>query len=244
MGWCLVLMFCCLVFTESRAQHQQVWFDYQLDYPFASQYLFEMTASYQTQLTNRDQWRSFNISPSLEYQYFTSLDIIFSAPVSYTFQTETYNTFGADPSVGARFHITQNKRVNTNVTYKLEQRFLKNIDDNSWESSNRSRLKGEIRVAINGPNLYHDKLWYAIADYEEFFVTDKQVDERYANRRRGRLGAGYRLSYRDRFELLYTWQSSRNEIEGDFISNDYVIQFRYKMYLNAARPKPATTTDD
>jgi hypothetical protein len=59
------------------------------------------------------------------------------------------------------------------------------------------------------------------------------VEERYANRRRSRIGVGYRLNYRNRFDLFCTGQPSRNEIEGDFISNDNVIQLRYKLYLNA-----------
>ena len=93
-------------------------------------------------------------------------------------------------------------------------------------------LKAEVSIALNGPNLYVDKLWYPFLDCEEFFVIDEQVQERYANRRRGRLGLGYRLDYRNRFEMSYTRQSSRNEIEGGFISNDNVLQIVYKMYLN------------
>jgi len=61
------------------------------------------------------------------------------------------------------------------------------------------------------------------------------LNERFANRRRGRIGLGYRLNYKNRFELIYTRQSSRNEIEGNFISNDNVIQLVYKMYLNPAK---------
>ena len=90
-------------------------------------------------------------------------------------------------------------------------------------------------MCINGPNLFTNKLWYALADYEEFIVLDQQLAERYANRRRARLGLGYRLSYKHRFELSYTLQKSRNEIEGDFKSSDNVIQFKYKMFLNPAK---------
>nr|HPH47652.1 hypothetical protein [Chryseolinea sp.] len=85
-----------------------------------------------------------------------------------------------------------------------------------------------------------DNLWYAILDYEEFIVLDQQLDERYANRRRGRIGVAYRLNYKHRFELTYTLQSSRNEIDGDFVSNDNVIQFKYKLYLNPKRVDSAT----
>ena len=104
-----------------------------------------------------------------------------------------------------------------------------------WDVSNRVRLKGEIWITLNGPNLFTDKLWYTILDYEEFFVVDQELEERFANRRRGRIGLGYRLNYKHRFDLIYTRQTSRDEIDGDFISNDNVIQLRYKMFLNPSK---------
>ena len=98
------------------------------------------------------------------------------------------------------------------------------------------RLKGEATISINGPNLFRDKLWYAIIDYEQYFVSDQQLEERYANRRRARIGLGYRLNYMHRFEMIYTLQSARDEISESFISTDNVIQLRYKMFLNPAKP--------
>jgi len=219
-----------------RAQHQQLWFDHQIDYPFANSFLFEMTTSYQTLLSDEDKWRSFNISPSLEYRLFVALDLQAAISFAYTVQKSNYNSFESCPYVGAIVHITQNKRINTRLNLRLEERLFKNLEDDVWDNSTRLRIKAEGTISINGPNLYKDKLWYAIIDYEEFIVMDEQLDERFANRRRGRLGVGYRLSYRDRFELIYTLQSSRNEIDGDFIRNDNILQLKYKMYFN---PSPA-----
>ncbi len=226
-----------LVFTLASAQkHQQLWLDYQLDLPFANQYLFEMVTSYQTILTNTDRWRSFNVAPTFEYQGFRRLDILGGVPMAYTIQTATYNSFEANPYVGARYHVSQNRRIDARLIFKVEERFFYHTNERDWENSNRMRLKAEVWTAINGPNLYQDKLYYAILDYEEFFVTDEQVDERFANRRRARLGLGYRLNYRNRFELIYTLQSSRNEIEGKFISADNILQLRYKMFFNPSKP--------
>jgi hypothetical protein len=232
----------CLLARESYGQGQQVWLDYQLDYPFANQYLFEAGASYQTNYADQSKWRNFTLTPTFEWQSFEFLDVIATVPVSFTAQTETYNSFELDPSLGARYHVTQNKRITSQIVFKIEERILRNAETQAWEYSNRARLKGEILISLNGPNLFQDNLWWAILDYEEFFVTDKQLDERFANRRRGRLGLGYRLNYRNRFELIYTLQSSRDEINGDFDRLDNVLQFRYKMYLNPA--KKTNLTDD
>ena len=85
-----------------------------------------------------------------------------------------------------------------------------------------------------------DTLCYLILDSEEFIVLDKQLEERYANRRRARVGVGYRLSYKNRFEFIYTRQTSRNEIDDEFMGTDNVFQVRYKMYLN---PSKVITSD-
>ena len=118
---------------------------------------------------------------------------------------------------------------------RYQQRHFHEIEADDWDISNRIRLKADFWISITSPNLCKDMLWYTLLDYEEFFVLDDQLDERYANRRRARIGLGYRLDYKNRFELIYTWQSSRNEIEGEFLSNDDVFQLVYKMYLNPVK---------
>ena len=233
----LVVAFLLVTGLQTQAQrHEQLWLEYQQDYPLANGLLFENTVAYQTVLTKDDKWRSFSLSPTVEYVLFTWLDLTAEIPLAYTVQKEGTNSFEISPILGTRFHITQNRRVNTRFLVRYQQRYFRQIEADDWDISNRVRLKGELWICINGPHLFTDKLWYAILDYEEFIVLDEQVDERYANRRRGRVGVGYRVNYKHRFELIYTRQSSRNEIEGEFISNDNVIQVRYKMFLNPAKP--------
>lgn len=237
----LCLCIATLLWCKAHAQNQQVWLDYQINYPFANQYLFEMTTSYQTILSSNDKWRSMSLSPSFEYQFFTNVDLLAGLPIVYVAQAKGFNSLEVNPNLSARIHIRQNKRVDLRIIIKWEERFFRKIEDRDWESSNRVRLKAEALFAINGPNRYQDNLWHGILDYEEFFVIDDYIGERFANRRRGRLGAGYRLNYKHRFELIYSLQSSRNEIEGDFQTTDNVLQLRYKMFLNPATP---ATTDN
>ena len=238
-GVCVLVAFLLITRLQSQAQnHEQLWLDYQLDYP-SNSWLFEVAASYQTLLTQENKWRSLSVTPTVEYVLLTRLDLTAELPLSYTLQEEDTSSFELSPMLGARLHITQNKRVNARLFLRYQQRHFHEIEADVWDISNRVRLKGEFWIAITGPNLYKDKLWYTLLDYEEFIVLDDQLDERYANRRRARIGLGYRLDYKNRFELIYTWQSSRNEIEGEFISNDNVIQLVYKMYLN-----PAKVADD
>lgn len=233
----------CLLARESRGQGQQLWLDYQVDYPFANVFLFEVTGSYQTNVWTDNKWRNFTLTPTFEWS-FDVIDLIATVPMAYTQQTTNYNSFELNPSVGVRYNVTENRRITSRIIFKVEERMLTNLETKNWEFSNRLRLKGEILISLNGPTMFQDNLWWSILDYEEFFVTDKQLDERYANRRRGRVGLGYRLNYRNRFEFIYTLQSSRDEIHGEFNRLDNVVQLRYKMFLNPSRPTNPTNESD
>jgi hypothetical protein len=236
-GLSLFLAFVFLITTSSFAQRdEQLWLDFQLDYPFGGQYLFETTASFQTVFSPDTKWRNINVTPTFEYMGLSWLDFTFDLPLGYTMQAEGLNSIEIVPTLGLRFHLSQNRRIDTRIFARLEERFFYQIEDEDWDRSNRFRLKAEAFIAINRLNIFTDKLWYGIVDYEEFIVVDEQLDERYANRRRGRIGLGYRLNYKNRFEIIYTRQSSRNEIEGEYISGDNVIQLRYKIFLNPSKP--------
>lgn len=225
----------CIALSGYAQENEQLWFEFQLSYPFGGRNLLENTTTYQTLLSKKDKWRSFSISPAFEHTLFTRLDLLSEVSISYTLQKEGSNSWDIMPMVGGRFFITQNKRIDTRLVLRYQMRYFRQVEEQDWDISNRTRLRAEIFVCINGPNLFTDKLWYLLGDYEEFIVLDQQVEERYANRRRARIGLAYRLSYKHRFELSYTLQSSRNELEGDFQSTDNVIQAKYKMYLNPAR---------
>lgn len=215
---------------------EQLWLDWQLSYPFGNRYLLENTTSYQTLLNKDGKWRSFALSPTFEYTLLTRLDLTSEITVGYTDQTEDASSFEIAPMVGGRFHISQNNKVDARLLLRYQVRGFRQLEEEDWEVSNRTRLRGEVYWSLNRPNLFNDKLWYLFADYEEFIVVDQQVEERYANRRRGRVGLAYRLSYQHRFDLSFTRQSARNEIDEEFISNDNIIQLRYKLYLNPAKP--------
>lgn len=210
----------------------QLWLEWQVSYPFGGRYLVENTFTYQTLLSGGESWRGFSISPTFEYTMTPLLDLTFEVPVGYVRQTDTRTSFDISPLAGARINITQNRKVNFRILPRVQSRNFQSLETGEWEYKGRFRLKAEVWIAVNKPNLFYDKLWYVFADHEEFIVVDEHVDERFANLRRSRLGAGYRLSYKHRFEAAFTLQHSRDEINGDFSQTDNVFQIRYKMYLN------------
>jgi Protein of unknown function (DUF2490) len=231
-----ITMISFIPFTILAQRDNQLWLEHQLSYPFGGKYLLENTTAYQTLLNPTNKWRSLSFSPTFEMSVISWLDLLSEVGIAYTLQKENTNTFEIAPMVGGRFFITQNKKIDTRFVWRYQQRNFKEIESGDWMSSNRTRLRGEVFVSINGPNLFTDKLWYVFADYEEFIVVDQQLEERFANRRRARIGVGYRLNYKHRFDLGYTLQTSRNEIDDAFTGTDNVIQFKYKMFLNPAKP--------
>ncbi len=235
--WLICISLVSLTSHSVLAQRdEQLWLEFQLSYPFGNRYLLENTTSYSTLMNPENKWRSFSVSPTFEMSLVRWLDLLSEVGIAYTQQKVEANTFEIDPMVGGRFFFTQGKKVDTRFVLRYQQRSFKDLETGDWTSSTRTRLRGEVFVSINGPNLFTDKLWYVFADYEEFIVIDHQLEERFANRRRARIGVGYRLSYKHRFDLGYTLQNSRNEIDDDFTGIDNVIQFKYKMFLNPAKP--------
>jgi hypothetical protein len=237
----LGLSFLLLLFTIGFSSGQintQVWNEYMLNFPFANSFNLENAVTYST-LLGTPKWRAYDYSGTLEWSVSNRLDLIAQAVLSYTNQTDSYNTFELRPALGTRVYFTPNRRIQTRLLLRVEQRNFKNLDTKEWEQQFRPRVRGEIIVPINKSSYYEDKLWYAITDVELLYKTD-DVEERFANRFRWRIGVGYRLSYNLRFEFLYMLQQSRNTIEDDFESSDNIFRFRIKQYLRKSKPSTAS----
>lgn len=210
----------------------QLWTEWQVSYPFANRYLAENTFSYQTLLSGGEKWTSLNLSPTFEMVLTPKIELTTEVPIGWTQQNNSLSTSEVSPLAGLRYYFTQGKRIDVRLQARVQSRNVHQIEADVWEHKGRFRLKGEVWISLNGPNLFTNKLWYALLDYEEFIVVDQQVNERFANLRRARIGLGYRLNYMHRMDLIYTWQYSRDEISDVFGQSDSVIQIKYKLFLN------------
>ncbi len=226
---------------HAQSTNEQLWFEYMINYPFANSFNIENAFVYST-LLNTPRWRSFDYSPTLEYSITPNIDISLGATLSYTGQTENYNTFEARPVLGTRIHITPNQRIVTRILLRMEQRNFKNLETKEWDTSVRSRARAEILVPINKKSIFEDKLWYGVVDAEWFFTVDQDVNERFSNRFRMRFGIGYRLSYSSRFEFIYMIQESKNAITESFYTSDNIFRFRYKHFLRKTKPTKMSGT--
>lgn len=212
-----------------QTTNSQFWADYVIDIPFQMN-LLEAEISYQTLLSNQGKWRSINVTPTYERTINSNIDLLFGLPISFTLQREEDNTFEIRTQVGMRLNLTPHNRIQTRFLLRHEYRFLEDIERHNWERSNRFRGRFEVIIPLNRSTYSADRLWYTLIDNEVFFIADNQVSERFANRARTRIGIGYRLSHRLRFEAIYTIQQSRDEIGDPIESVDHIIRFRLKHY--------------
>jgi Protein of unknown function (DUF2490) len=213
---------------------EQVWLEYMVEYPFANSFNLENSLTYST-LLGEPKWAALDYSPALEWSITQHIDLLAQAVFSYTNQTETYNTFELRPIIGTRIYFTPNQRVQTRLLLRLEQRNFKNLEDGEWTQTFRPRVRAEIIVPINRKTIFEDKMWYTITDAEVLF-TDDEINERFANKFRLRIGAGYRLNYTWRFEFLYMHQASRTGTDENFTTSDNIFRFRVKHYLRKTKP--------
>jgi len=228
------------VFLHAQSVNQQAWFEYMLNYPFANSFNLENAVTYST-IIGTPKWRAYDYAATVEWSVTNRIDVIAATVLSYTNQTDSYNTFELRPAVGTRLYFTPNKRIQTRMLLRVEQRNFKNLETKEWDQVYRPRARGEVIIPINKDSYYVDNLWYALTDVEWLIKTD-DVEERFANRFRWRIGAGYRLSYNLRFEFIYMLQQSKNTIEDDFETSDNIFRFRVKQYLRKGKPSTSEGT--
>lgn len=227
-------------FLRAQSTTKQFWFEYMLNYPFANSFNLENAFTYST-LLGDPKWSTYDFVPTLEWSVTAHIDLLAQTTLSYTNQTESYNTFEVRPALGTRIFFTPHKRIQTRLLLRLEQRNFKNLETGDWDQVYRPRARGEVIIPINKNSYFQDNLWYAMMDVEALFKVD-DVAERFANRMRFRIGGGYRLNYNWRFEFLYMLQRSKDTIEDEFETADHVFRFRIKQYLRKSKPSTASGT--
>ncbi|HTE31737.1 MAG TPA: DUF2490 domain-containing protein [Chryseolinea sp.] len=234
------LMAIPLQLAHAQSPNHQLWYELMLNYSFAGSFNLENAFVYST-LLESPRWYAFDYTPTLDYSIDNHFDLIAGNTFSYTSQVSSYNTFEIRPFLGVRFNVTPNQRILTKILLRLEQRNFLNLDTHDWETVVRPRARAEAVIPINKKSYFEDKLWYGLIDAEWLFTVD-DVEERFANRFRARIGIGYRLSYTTRFEFIYMAQHSKSGIDQDFESSDNIFRFRFKQYIRNKKKLSSTST--
>jgi hypothetical protein len=230
------LLICCLLFTSivSYAQDKsnQLWTDFTIAVPLKNGYSFDNDVSYRTNIGDSNKWHSINIIPKFEKVLTKHLDVMFYLASINTFQQQDYNTWEIRPAFGLRYHFNPFTKLTLRLLARLEWR--NQFTTETWElnSDLRTRFRLEGTYFINGNSFADNKMFYLLSDFEIFYTVDKDLQERYSNRSLLRAGLGYKLNDLWRFEGIYTFQFSRNTIEGEFAKEqEGIIRLLFRYYF-------------
>lgn len=213
-----------------------------LTYPFANAFSLQLRLTYRTNFED-PRWRSYIVLPIFQYSLTQYVDLNAGITASAVAQNDTSNTFELRPMLGARFHLTPNRRALTRIYLRMEQRNFKDLETKNWTHSTRFRIRPELLFPLNRRSYFENNQLYLIADAEWFITVDKDVDERFANQFRARLGLGYRLDARWRFEGIYMQQQSKNKIGEEFYTSDNVVRLRVKFFFPRHKRESVPKTD-
>ncbi len=220
-----------------KANCQQVdhllWADLILDYAFNPTYMAEVEFAHHFILNNPDEpaFYEYSITPLLEIYPAPIIDVIVAVNNTWTRQTSNENTYELRPIVGFRLNFIQKGYILRSYQ-RLEYRRIKYLDSETISTNGRLRTRLELIYPLTTNNISTPKTLYTLVDAEFFGDIGETIDERYSNRRRLRLGLGWRFSRWHRLEFIYINQSSKNTIEGDFKTTEHIYRLRFKWLLH------------
>jgi hypothetical protein len=210
----------------------QLWNDFTVYKPLQNRFSFDCEVSYRTNLGSSNKWHSVNVIPKIEKSLGNHWDLLLYVASINTLQQQYYNTWELRPGLGVRFHFTPAKKLLIRILGRFELRNQYTFETRIWDVNFRTRYRLEEIYFINGESFEKNNLWYLLSDLELFYSIDKELEERYSDRLLLRLGAGYKLSDRWRFETIYTYQFSKNTITGEFSKDDEgILRLRARYYI-------------
>lgn len=185
-------------------------------------------------------WRNLDLTPLAEYSVTKWLDLVGDGIVGFTHQTDDVSSSELTLRGGARFHLfsrqdrvirrehPSRRRLVIRDLVRAEWRKFFYTNDQPNDSSGRFRNRFELLYPINRPNLTADGTLHAIADWEWFAPITEDPKERFANRQRVRLGAGYRRDRAWRYTALYIRTRSRDTTDEPFATTEHIINVQVK----------------
>jgi len=238
-----------LAFAQTNLQ---LWGDLSLNWLRSDRLAYALDIEPQALVTNTDPdapgWRTFGLTPNVEYSAKRWLDVIAEMGTGTTHQTDGLSSFELTPRAGLRFHIFSRgvptvigrrvrlvelpptRRFILRDRLLVEQRNLFYNQDEPTSSTLRVRNRIEFQFALNRSKSTDDGARTFLADWEWFLPVDDPA-ERFASRQRIRSGLAFRHSYTWRSELVYIWTRSRDTTDEVFSTSDNAISFTVRRFF-------------
>ena len=180
------------------------------------------------------------MTPAVEYYPNRWMDVVGETAIARTRQSNELSSVEVTPRLGVRLHLLSNLRtmrpgprplgrVSVANLSRVEWRNFWYSDDTPASHESRFRNRIELKVRLNHEELSRDKTAFLIADFEFFVPLSDDVSERFATKRRTRMGLGYRRDSKWRFELLFIRDGTRTTDAGRFAVAANIVDFRTKV---------------
>ncbi len=218
-----------MAFGQSEPpRSSQFRFDYDPTWQLSRRWVFdtEFTAHFADAAPS---WWEASATPNLEFSPRRWIDLTGGVALTYTNQTDSFDSFETRPYVGLRLKWDTNWRGIRLINYsRFEGRIQRNLETGETKIDRRTRSRIQAFIPINKRSLSEDQTWYAITDAEWFWTADdEQVQERFKSKERYRVGIAWRRNATWTFQFIYTLQRSRNNIDDPFSTTDDIFRFRF-----------------
>jgi Protein of unknown function (DUF2490) len=241
----VVAVFLCQLAGVARAQEaasEQFWGNLVLSHPSGDRFVYALDFEPKWQYAGSDTWKSYELTPRAEYFPKRWIDLVGETLFAATKQSTDVNSFELTPRAGIRIHLLSNLRTMVRGRGNVGRFALANLSRiewrNLWYSNDspsshewRFRDRVELKVGLNHKEMSLDKTFYLTTDFEFFIPLSGDAVERYTNKRRTRVGLGYHLDSRWRFEGLYIRDASRDNSGESFDTSANSVELTVKVFF-------------
>ena len=230
---------------------KQLWANFIVGLPKSEKLYLEVDTEVAKQVSGEgDPWGYLYGTGLLEYYPSDWVDLTGELLGGYTNQDRNEDSFEVTTRMGVRLHFLQQiinsssfrkvrpermsgNRLSIANLARVEYRNFWYDGELPQTSDWRFRNRIETKFALNRKSMGEDGVWYLIADMEWFVpLGDDEAPERFATKRRTRLGLGYRHSYQWRFDALAMADNVRDTKEGAVSAEARMIDIRLHFFLD------------
>jgi len=249
---CCAILLCAMERPAAAQTNLQLWGDLSLNWLRSDNLAYALDLEPQALVANTDPdspgWRTFGVTPNVEYSAKRWLDVIGELGTGVTHQTDGLKSFELTPRAGLRFYVFSRdvptvvgRRV-SRVELPPKRRFIlrdrllveqRNLFYNQNEptsSTVRVRNRIEFQFALNRSKSTDDGARTFLADWEWFMPVGDPA-ERFASRQRIRGGLAFRHSFTWRSEFVYIWTRSRDTTDEVFSTSDNAISVTVRRFF-------------
>jgi hypothetical protein len=229
--------------SETDTVPTELWANVTLDFPKGERWLFEADFEPKTLVSGGEKWWNLDFTPLVEYYPTRWLDAVAETTVGYTHQADDVNSAELTPRIGIRLNVANNLRehapfaikplgrIRVATLIRVEYRSFWYNDDEPAQHEWRLRARLEAKVGINRADFSQDRSLYAMSDVEWFAPLTGDVSERFPSKARVRFGLGYRLTYANRFEVIYIRNWHRDTKGGQKEPASNALDARLKLFF-------------